>query len=873
MASDPSIVSQAHEWIDRVDAGRGLSNGWRLQVIQKRYRKRDAASQDGSADCGSDSCVGTPMRIRRFVPGCPWALVDQAIRYLVCKAPYEGLIYNGLEIPGTYRPTLTMWQRDEQSSVDEQGLRNGTYTLVQDLIEEGCEDEETVVTGESCSYVETTEYHWDDSAPGELPGCSDGCEGTCQGITYAVRSNRNDDGSFDWQLVKRVAKTVHTPRTMVDCDCTSETYVESWDNLYGDPDSGFRYGGSDGCVGEVDVGTSCSDGTPGLVRQVTISRNDDCTYKAQVVEKVSKTVSDGWTDGTVCTKRETETFENSREKPTFPEPAAGETVNISLKRNDDCTYSGSVTRTTSNEHFDGWTDGTPCRTRETETFDNARERPVLPEPKVGETVQVSMRRNDDCTYSGSVVRSKAPDPYEYVWKDGPECRRRETVVRKDLRDEPEPPEVKPGETLSYQKTRNEDCTWDEQYTVTKPFSGEPLEWEQGSKCRPQHVWSYQNVAEVPPVPEPTGGTTVSASIRRNDDCTFDAQFTVTEPSAEAILPWEDGTKCGPVRKVTSYQNSAIRPETPKPSIGETVRVSMRRNDDCTYDGSVEVVESREMENGWTVSNCLEDVETVVRRNLRSDPSNDGTIPVGETGKEVTSSIRLNDDCTYDAQYSVATPHQKESRVFKWRSGDYEVETVQYRNLPAPILWNDSSSDVTVSCEFSMNRFCLYDGTVRKTRRVAWSSSADEDYVWGPNVGPWVLCGVQVDPSVPQAGRGVRFPTDLVWRCYIEGSRSYKYLNEYLTTLNEDADSKQYQILKVDRMGSYGRHSTCFFITIEYRGNVQFDCYPLSRENADENIWKKGRIWKSAYPTFTPVSGTGLLSKDKQKDMNFKTTGK
>ena len=91
MAADPSIVKQAREWIDRVDAGRGLSNSWRLQIIQKRYRKRDVPSDTGTAlECDGESCVGLPMRIRRFVPGCPWALVDQAIRYLVCKAPYEG---------------------------------------------------------------------------------------------------------------------------------------------------------------------------------------------------------------------------------------------------------------------------------------------------------------------------------------------------------------------------------------------------------------------------------------------------------------------------------------------------------------------------------------------------------------------------------------------------------------------------------------------------------------------------------------------------------------------------------------------------------------------------------------------------------------
>ena len=298
MAADPSIVKQAREWIDRVDAGRGLSNSWRLQIIQKRYRKRDVPSDTGTAlECDGESCVGLPMRIRRFVPGCPWALVDQAIRYLVCKAPYEGLIYNGLEIPGRYRPTLTMWQRDEQSSVNEQRPQNGTYTLIQDLIEEGCEDEETVVTGESCSYVETTEYHWDDSAPGELPGCGSECDGSgvCQGVTYAIRSNRNEDGTFDWQLVRRVAKTQHAGPFDVECNgCTGKVTRETWDNLYGNAKDGFR----DDCGNPV-ILPGCDD-IPGIRTQVQVQQNADCTFKVEVTRRENLEYSDSWTDGTAC---------------------------------------------------------------------------------------------------------------------------------------------------------------------------------------------------------------------------------------------------------------------------------------------------------------------------------------------------------------------------------------------------------------------------------------------------------------------------------------------------------------------------------------------------------------------------------------------
>ena len=93
----------AKDFIDRANGGTGPTGTWRLEVLQKRF----------SPKAGRE----IPIRIRRFLKGIPWAQVHDAIRYLISQAPYEGIIYNGVELDGKYRPTLTQWRRDDQEQV------------------------------------------------------------------------------------------------------------------------------------------------------------------------------------------------------------------------------------------------------------------------------------------------------------------------------------------------------------------------------------------------------------------------------------------------------------------------------------------------------------------------------------------------------------------------------------------------------------------------------------------------------------------------------------------------------------------------------------------------------------------------------------
>lgn len=670
MAVDPTVVEQARKWIDRVDAGRGLSNSWRLQVIQKRYRKRDVPSDTGTAlECDGESCVGLPMRIRRFVPGCPWALVDQAIRYLICKAPYEGLIYNGLEIPGRYRPTLTMWQRDEQSTVDEQKPQNGTYTLIQDLIEEGCEDEETVVTGETCSYVETTEYHWDDSTPGDLPGCGSECDGsgTCQGVTYAVRSNRNEDGSFDWQLVRRVAKTQHAGPVDVECNgCTGRVTQETWDNLYGSAETGFeaRYGAD--CPGEPVALPGCDD-EPGVKTQLQFSQNPDCTYKL------------------VVTRRE----------------------NL--------------------EYSDSWRDGTSCQVRTVTEERNLRTRPADPVPAVGETVRVSLKRNDDCTYDRTVDVTEAPEEYGYGWRDGSRCRVREVTVLRNLRVRPEVPEVGPGETLDASVTRNQDCTWDAQYSVRRPYEGDDVTWDDGPECKRRHHTLWIDRAEKPVVSDGAAGETVQASISFDpNSCTWSGQQTVTDAfAAGASLEWTDGSSCQRRHHVL-YIDSVEKPDV-SAGEGQTVQASLSFNDqNCTWNGQVTRTDPMAPDDmHWTEGACRERTET---HRLVSQTSYEGVIPEVADGTELRASVSRNADCTYDVSYSVTTPDPKESGWIEWDSETRTTNGILRYHHGFNVFYNLDTipkppRGSNVQIEASLNKYCKFDGKISYTDLYDWVADA------------------------------------------------------------------------------------------------------------------------------------------------------
>ena len=270
MADDFSQI--AKDFIDRANGGTGPTGTWRLEVLQKRF----------SSKVGRE----IPIRIRRFLKGIPWAHVHDAIRYLISQSPYTGIIYNGVELKGEYRPTLTQWRRDDQEQVG--GNAQGSYTLIQDLIEVTDGDKLDTVSADSCSETEMTKWVWDAPEIEELP--YDGG----QGVTYAIRQvRRNEDGTFDYAIVKQVAKTKFSGWIVTECDEYSRVSVQVFDNVYGGLSDGDPF--TDGTtVLPIPAPCETNDGT--LV-QVSVAKNPDCTFRVTVqkteanpnVEKSSET--------------------------------------------------------------------------------------------------------------------------------------------------------------------------------------------------------------------------------------------------------------------------------------------------------------------------------------------------------------------------------------------------------------------------------------------------------------------------------------------------------------------------------------------------------------------------------------------------------
>lgn len=268
MAED-SFNPEAKSWIDNVNLATGMSAGWRLEFLGKRYKpnRKPAANR-------------APLKIRRFVRGLPWALVHDAIRYLMSQAPYSGIIYNGVKIPGEFRPTSTRWVRDDQERVD--GQATGSYTLVQDLIEDGVTDEFSTPSGGSCSEEVVTEWRWDDP---EVVDVNTLPEYGHQGVSYSIQAVRRDEaGGFEYAIVKRKAKTQFSGWVTTECTEFETVETATWDNVYG------GIGGDPYITEPYEGAPEACTGDKGVTVALNITENSDCTFKITAQRRTSKTV-------------------------------------------------------------------------------------------------------------------------------------------------------------------------------------------------------------------------------------------------------------------------------------------------------------------------------------------------------------------------------------------------------------------------------------------------------------------------------------------------------------------------------------------------------------------------------------------------------
>ena len=267
---DQEVAAGAKAWVDSVEGK------WRVQIFARRSRVlRDGSSRE------------IPSRLRRFVEGIPWAFVRPAVDYLISKAPYSGVIANGVDFGVTYRPTLTMWQRDsQQAAVGAKGASVGdaTYTLVQDLVEADSDDVYTVGTSSSCSEEVVSRYVWDAASVEELPQGG-------MGVTYQVAQvHRNEDGSFDYALVKRVAITQHVGPVTQEDNAYRQVSVETWDNVYV-RDDGVFCDSSWNPIAGIAAGVGDVDGRRVETKVEQVSENDDCTVRLSVTRTWLKPVT------------------------------------------------------------------------------------------------------------------------------------------------------------------------------------------------------------------------------------------------------------------------------------------------------------------------------------------------------------------------------------------------------------------------------------------------------------------------------------------------------------------------------------------------------------------------------------------------------
>lgn len=405
-----TIESEAQRWID------SLERKWRLQILSKRYRVDPSTGQRKEL----------PLRIRRFAEGIPYSCVDAALRYLLSKAPYTDVIYNGMLVEGEYVPTLTTWVRDDRETVNGISKTDGTYTLIQDLVDRLYVDRYLVGSSRSCTEEVSTEWTWDTGAIEAIPDVPEGPQGW-QGITYAIQSvSRNEDGTFNYALVKRVAKTQHMPRVAVKETPEGTVEIETWDNLYGEPPE-FRDEGWN--VLDPQVPAAAKRDADGRHVELQISKNDDCTYKAQATYVTASAETDPeYVSDASCVEETTYAHRwHVPDVENVSDRTQGETKAVqNLRREDDGTYSyvvvtrRAVTRDTGYVTQTDSSDGvTKVRTvanaygepggwlsyagGEFGPFD-----PEIPAPGVYQAGQVDVKaeRNQDCTYQVVVTVTK-----------------------------------------------------------------------------------------------------------------------------------------------------------------------------------------------------------------------------------------------------------------------------------------------------------------------------------------------------------------------------------------------------------------------------------------------------------------------------------
>lgn len=763
-----ALRERAREWADRVSAATGLSGGWRMQVLSLRTRRDFRSVTTASGDPASPlttsfgtpayappsdqvaECPDRPMRVRRFASGCPWPLVEQVARYLHAVAPYAGVVFDGAPTGAVWRPTLTQWTRDAQAQTGP----DATCTLVQDLVEvTDCGDEEVVASGASCLQAEETRYVWDASS---VEGAGQGCPG--QGTTISVQAvRRNEDGTFDYQVVVSRARSRHVPAHAVQCDAAHSATEERWEDLYGEPGSlrasglGDEPAPCDGLsAGESLSGlapASCSQTGAGVTVRWDVQLNRDCTYSVSKTVSSAKEQSGSWSDADGCRVSSHSLVRGSSSAPPSVRSASpGTRVDVRATLDDDGTWSWERTETSAPASVDAsWEDGTPCRPRAVTLRLDARSlaavKAVVPERSAGTSVDAQLSRNADCTWDARVAVTEAPEPGYERWEDGSECRPRRHARGTDYRSfaaaeaaaSAEHP-LEPGWTVDAQFSRNEDCTWDFTSVKARASAEWEAEWVDGSECRPRENVRAAGLASLAEakakVHVRAAGYAVQADVRMAEDCTWEVSSSRAKTSAAWDADWEDGSECRPrenrvrtglasLAEAKGLVHSALR--------GRTVQADIRMEDDCTWTlRSSRTKTSAEWEAEWEDGSACRPRENLRRAGIASMGEARSYVHSLEAGYSVQADVRMADDCTWEVSSSKVKGSPSLPDGGTWTDGT-RCSTATHQlysgsdSIPAV---QSPAAGEEVRARFSLSEDCTYSGEVVRTR-----STPSRDLNW------------------------------------------------------------------------------------------------------------------------------------------------
>ena len=749
--TDSAARKAAENWINTVTK----ANQWRMQILSRRYRKDPAT--------GKRKMV--PLRIRRFAEGCPAAHLVDAIDVLLDMAPYTGVVFNGQVLSGRYRPTITEWRRDDQTVVNGQQRTDGTYTLVQDLVEDGFPDEWAGPTSGSCTERVESLYVWDADTVVSLP------EPT-QGVTYAVqRIDKAEDGTFSYVLVKRTALTQLPPETQTADTEFDSSYVRVYHNLYGSPDTGF----TDDTGAPVAVPTPAS-APAGTTIEWQTQANDDCTYNVTVQRKEAKAVTS-----------ETATAENIEERSKSevkrgqdaPLPEAPDAVDGLLKTHKselrpdgkydttvqtrqeqevvDASVTVSVTRkgrrvtrVHKNQRTAASTDGlelgaevkvekTPGRrfNNSVSTWDRSKRE------KVGEKCETDLySHTDETTDSGAtmptdhvsgggvgghvVKRSTTVDEdgaivqtvTDRLEKPVPQSMRRwATTIRGTTYEErntnqPSVPAYVEavGRTLTVEKTEGG------LYTYTLKQFSKAVVGSLGMECSKtifEHVHRTITSEESPysgvgHVPDASGGKSTTVTSRRNEDGGYDQ--TVTEKIEQAV-PSASVEKAVTLKgtRVTTVNRNMPSAAPGSGKIGSYVRND--RTDGGLYNQTITETDVHDL--GLTREDCASSASEhrhSETNNVTTKPSAEVGVPAA--GTIVEKSVAATELSTFDVTTTTRTARQLSHSV-SFGSVLLKTTSTAYRNAKTV---NVAPGGVNVETRASLtkNDFSLIDGTVTTT---------------------------------------------------------------------------------------------------------------------------------------------------------------